>query len=146
MSEFSGTAKLRFNYRKLSTKQKLQLLEKLKKKLGDVAEISFAYVYGGFVERGFFRDLDVAVWLKNPRKAFFYVVGFSAKLEIEMGFPIDLQVLNEAPLPFQFSVFTQGRVLFSKDEGLRVRLVDEVVRKYSDLKFLVRITRKNRRN
>jgi len=91
------------------------------------------------VERDFSRDLDIAVWLKNPDKAFYYVVDFSAKLEIEMGFPIDLQVFNKASLPFQFYVSTWGNLLFSRDESLTVMMVDDVVRKYGDLKFLVKM-------
>jgi len=101
-----------------------------------VDEILFAYVYGGFRERDFFRDLDVAVWLKNPGKVFYYMVGFSARLEIELAFPVDLQVLIGAPLSFQFYVLMRGSLLFSRDESLRVMVIDEVVRKYGDLKFV----------
>ena len=136
MSEFSDVAKLKFNYRELSAEERFKLLEKLREELKGVTEISFAYVHGGFIERDFFRDLDVAVWLKNPHRAFYYTVSFSAKLEIKMGVPVDLQVLNGAPLPFKFHVFTMGRLLFSKDESLRVRLVDEAVREYIDIRQL----------
>jgi hypothetical protein len=52
-----------------------------------------------------------------------------------MKVPIDLQTLNEAPLPFKFYVFTQGKLLFSKDENLRAKLVDKVIRNYIDLKY-----------
>lgn len=141
MSEFSDVAKLKFNYLKLSAEERLKLLEKLKKELKGVTEISFAYVHGGFIERDFFRDLDVAVWLKNSHRAFHYTVSFSAKLEIKMRVPVDLQVLNGAPLPFKFHVFTRGRLLFSKDESLRVRLADEVVREYIYLKQLGKFIR-----
>ena len=126
----------KFNYRKLSTEEKIKLLNELRAKLEAVNDVSFAYVYGGFIERDFFRDLDVAVWLKNPSEAFHYAVDFSAKLEIEMKVPVDLQVLNQAPLPFKFHVFTKGKLLFSKDEKLRAELADEIIREYLDLKQL----------
>ena len=123
------------NYIKLPDKERILLLERLASRLKADPEILFAYVYGSFIKREFFKDLDVAVWLKNLSKAFSYVVDFSARLEIELGVPVDVQVLNEAPLPFKFHVLTEGKLLCSEDEVFRVKLVDEVIRNYLDLKF-----------
>jgi len=133
------TIKLRFRYRRLSAEQKLRLLERLTERLEGVRELLFAYVHGSFMERDSVRDLDVAIWIGDPDRAFYYTVDFSAELEVEMRFPLDVQVLNQAPLPFRHYVFTRGRLLFSRDENLRVRLVDEVTRQYLDLKQLVEI-------
>jgi len=137
MSAPMDIAKLEFKYRKLSDEQKLKLLERLKERLEGASEVVFAYVYGSFVERDSFRDLDAAIWIRNLGKAFYYTVDFSAKLEVEMGVPVDVQVLNEAPLPSKHRVFTRGRLLLSRDENLRLRLVDEVIRQYIDLKHLI---------
>ena len=128
--------RLKFRYYSLSVEEKLRISSFLGEKLKDEDEVVFAYVYGGFVEREIFRDVDVAVWIKNTDKAFYYTVDFSAKLEVEVGFPVDLQVLNQTPLPFKYHVFTDGKLLFSKDEKLRLKIVDETVRKYFDLKML----------
>jgi len=144
MSGSMDIAKLEFKYRKLSDEQKRKLLERLKKRLEDTSEIVFGYVHGGFLERNSFRDLDVAIWIRDSGKAFYYTVDFSAKLEVEMGVPVDVQVLNEAPLPFKHYVFTRGRLLLSRDENLRLRLIDEVVRQYADLKQLVETASRNR--
>ena len=138
MSGSVDIAKLEFKYRRLSAEQKLKLLERLRERFEGVSGVVFAYVYGSFVERDSFRDLDVGVWIRSVGDAFYYTVDFSAKLEVEMGVPVDVQVLNEAPLPFKHYVFTRGRLLFSKDENLRLRLVDEVARQYMDLKQLKR--------
>jgi len=53
----------------------------------------------GLLERRFFRDVDIAVWLEDPREALHYVIYFSAELEAEVKLPADVQVLNEAPSP-----------------------------------------------
>jgi predicted nucleotidyltransferase len=90
---------------------------------------------GGFLESSFFRDVDVAVWMSDVEKAFYYTFDFSAKFEVEAGFPVDLHVLNEAPLPFKNHVFTTGMLLFSKDEELRHRIVDQTIKEYIDLKL-----------
>ena len=144
MSGSMDIAKLEFKYRKLSDEQKLKLLERLKGRLKEAGAVVFAYVHGSFMERDSFRDLDVAIWIRNPGKAFYYTVDFSAKLEVEMGVPVDVQVLNEAPLPFKHYIFTRGRLLLSRDENLRLRLVNEVVRQYVDLKQLIETASKNR--
>lgn len=138
------TANLEFKYRRMSADQKLKLLEGLRARLEGDSGIAFVYVHGGFVDRDSFRDVDVAMWVGDPGKAFYYTVDFCAKLEAEMGVAVDVQVLNEAPLPFRYYVFTRGRLLFSRDENLRLRLVDEVVRQYADLKQLMEITSRNR--
>jgi predicted nucleotidyltransferase len=123
-------------YRKLTVEEKERLLESLRKELEGVDGIVFAYVHGGFVEMDVFRDVDVAVWIKNPEDALDYEVDFSAKLEADLKTPIDLHALNQAPLSFRHHALTRGKLLFSKDEETRIRLIDETVRQYADLKKL----------
>lgn len=79
--------------------QKLKLLERLRRRLEGVSAVVFAYLHGSFVDRDSFRGLDVAIWIRGPGESFYYTVDFSAKLVVEMGVPVDVQVLNEAPLP-----------------------------------------------
>jgi hypothetical protein len=49
-------------------------------------------------------------------------------------------VLNEAPLPFKHHVFTTGILLFSKDEMLRHRIIDQVMKEYIDLKLTEKLS------
>lgn len=144
MNGFAAMAELEFKYHELSVEDRSELIDKLAKLLDDVSEITFAYVHGGFMERDSFRDLDVAIWIEDRDRAFFYTVDFSAKIEVGMGVPVDIQVLNEAPLPFKYHVFTQGKLLFSKDEVLRIRMADEVIRQYMDVKKLTDVLPENR--
>jgi hypothetical protein len=131
---------LEFRYYKLSAEEKARLLDFLRKRLEGIDDIIFAYVHGGFLERSFFRDVDVAVWISDVEKAFYYTVDFSAKLEVEAGFPVDLHVLNEAPLPFKHHVFTTGMLLFSKDEEMRHSIVDQIIKEYIDLKLTEKLS------
>lgn len=121
--------------------EKSRLLKEIAEKLEAIDEIVFAYVHGGFIERRSFRDVDVAIWIADPKRSFHYTVDFSAKLEVELGIPIDIQVLNEAPLPFKHNVFTCGKLLLSKNEGLRLQMADRVIRQYLDLKSHVNWSR-----
>ena len=136
MKDFYHDQEPKIRYIKLSAKEKGKLLKNLKSRLRSNDEIMFAYVHGSFIEREFFRDIDVALWLKTPHMAFNYTVDLSSKLEMELGIPIDIQVLNEAPLPFKFHVFTNGKLLYSRNENLRIEKADQSLRNYLDLKQL----------
>lgn len=114
------------------------LLRGLRRLLEGVEGIVFAYAHGSFVELDTFRDVDVALWVKDPEDAFSYAVDLSAKLEAEVGVPVDVHVLNDAPLSFKCHVFTKGELLLSIDDGFRLRMLDETLRRYFDLKVLNR--------
>ncbi|QOJ78912.1 nucleotidyltransferase domain-containing protein [Infirmifilum lucidum] len=123
-------------YYRLDWREREALMEKLRDRVSADGGIVFAYVHGGFLRREFFRDVDVAVWIRDEGEAFQYAVDFSVRLEEELGLPVDVQVLNEAPLPFKFHVFTGGRLIFSRDEELRLRILEGAVKEYLDFKFL----------
>jgi hypothetical protein len=69
-------------------------------------------------------------------------VDLSSKLEMELGIPIDIQVLNEAPLSSKFHVFTNGKLLYSRNENLRIEKADQALRNYLDLKQLTALISK----
>lgn len=129
-----------FKYYGLPAEERDKLLNLLRRRLEGLKDVLFAYVHGSFVEKPQFRDLDIALWIKDPRRAFYYTVDFSAALEVDFKLPIDIHVLNEAPLPFKYRIFRRGKLLFSKDEKLRTRLIDETFRTYWDLKVMIRKT------
>lgn len=130
---------LEFRFFQMKPEERLKLRERLKGFLAEIDSVVFAYVHGGFVELKSFRDVDIAVWVEDPDDAFSYVVELSAKLGAELGVPTDIHVLNEAPLPFRYHVYTRGKLLVSRDEGLRLRALDEALRQYFDLKSCRRI-------
>ncbi len=133
---------MELKYWTLTEEEKHNLLEKIKSLLEKDDEIVFAIVHGSFIERDSFRDVDIAIWIKNPEKALQYTINLPCKIEEETKVTIDVQVLNEAPLPFKHHVLTSGRTLFSKDEKLRIKLSDETIRQYIDLKLLTEYSSK----
>jgi len=124
-------------YYELPAEERERVLRAIAERLAGDSNVVFAYAHGGFVRRRFFRDVDVAVWLRDPGDPLRYVVDLSAELEVEVGLPVDLQVLNEAPLPFKYRVVTEGKLLFSRDERLRKELVNAIVREYLDFQFFL---------
>ncbi len=125
-----------FRFYSIPELKKKEILKTLGKELERDSNIVFAYVHGGFLERNVFRDVDVAVWIKNFKEALNYEVRFSVFFELKLKIPVDIHVLNEAPLPFKYNVFTKGKLLFSRNEKLRLNVVNNVVRQYIDLLLL----------
>ena len=60
------------------------------------------------------------------------------RLDHDTGFPIDVRVLNDAPVPFLFHVFREGRLLLSRNDELLADLMERTVREYLDMEPLLR--------
>ena len=97
-----------FKYYRMCFEERERLLCELRRALESVKGILFAYVHGGFVKRELFRDVDVAVWIGEHEDPFKYEVDLSSKVEVELKVPVDIHVLNEAPVTFKYAVFTGG--------------------------------------
>lgn len=106
-------------------------------------DVVFAYVYGSFLKDRPFHDVDVAVYLDitDEREMDVFALKLSADLEKSLfqrrnrNLPVDVRVLNQAPLGFLYHVF-RGKLLFSRDDALRTQEVERTVSRYLDLKPL----------
>ena len=112
--------------KKLDKKEKDFLMLQLRDLLAGKEPVMFVYLHGSFLGEGFFRDIDVAVYFdsrafEDSSGMFNYSLSLSAECDMATtGVAFDLRPLNLAPLPFRFDVVTKGRVLYSRDEELRV--------------------------
>lgn len=117
-------------------KSKENIFKTLKRKLSSSGEIIFCYIHGSFLDDYPFHDIDIAVYVDQkkikPQQAFDYSFQLSLNLSGEIGLEIDIQVMNYAPLGFQHSVFKNGKLLFSKDENLRLNLIESASLEYID--------------
>lgn len=80
--------------------------------LKDKGEIIFAYLHGSFLEGGF-QDVDVAVYLSelkisSKREVLRCELELERELEEVISLPIDVRILNHAPLYFKFEVIKGG--------------------------------------
>ncbi|NOR22518.1 MAG: nucleotidyltransferase domain-containing protein [Candidatus Aminicenantes bacterium] len=111
-------------------------VENLKKKLSSRNEIIFSYIHGSFLDNYPFHDIDIAVYVDQEKiisqKAFDYSFQLSLDLSKETGFEIDIQIMNYAPLGFRHSVLKNGILLFSKNEKLRLDLIENISLEYID--------------
>lgn len=119
-------------------------VQKLKKFLSGCEDIVFAYLHGSFVEGEEFRDVDVAVFLTGgtvrSRDDVEYEIALSLRLGKEMGLPVDVKLLNDAPLSFRYHA-SRGVLLMTKDESSREEFLNRTWSEYFDFLPLSRIYR-----
>ena len=117
---------------KLSGKEK----EKIKKNLTEIIqnkeEVIFAYLHGSFLINGF-NDIDLAFFVSGIEDILDYEISSSLEIEKQIHFPIDVKVLNNAPLGFKYEI-TKGELLFSRDEEIRTDFIEKAWHQYLDFK------------
>lgn len=110
-----------------------QLRSLLARDLDVRPEILLAVLHGSFARGGeTFRDIDVAVWLDPLKLAkherFRFALDLSVQLRLTLGHPVDVRVLNDAPLGFRYHALA-GSPLVVRDEAfladLRARTWDD---------------------
>ncbi|WP_456454066.1 nucleotidyltransferase domain-containing protein, partial [Thermococcus sp.] len=93
------------------------------------------YLHGSFLS-GPFRDIDIAVYTDGERDVF-----YELELEERLGFPVDVRVLNNAPISFRFKVL-KGELLFSRDEEKRCDFESRTMGDYHDFKYYLNAYRR----
>ncbi len=122
----------------LNLRQREELIKRLKNGLRDREEIAFAYLYGSFAEDTPFHDIDVGIYLSGIRQeeSTSYGIALSQILGNEVKLPVDVRVLNFAPVSFIYQVI-RGILIFDRNEELRAQVVEDTVKKYLDLKPII---------
>ncbi len=123
----------------LNQNTRQSLFGRLAGELVKAPEIVFAYVYGSVLDSELIHDVDVGLYLDDlelPRRS--EVLGaLGDRLSVAIELPVDMRILNAAPVSFLFHVF-RGHLLFSRDEELLTNLLEEVPRQYLDIAPLLR--------
>lgn len=104
-------------------------------------EVSLAFLFGSFVDQPVFRDVDVGVMVdphEVPLEAEFdFAAGLATDLEVHIRRPVDMVVLNHAPVSLRHHA-VRGEVLVSKEAELRDRLLETTWRMYADFEPFLR--------
>ncbi len=81
----------------------------------------------------------MAVYLKkvkNKKEALKYELSLERELEDIIDFPVDVRIINYAPLSFRFKIIKNSVLLFSKDEEIRGDFESLSIVEYHDFNFL----------
>jgi predicted nucleotidyltransferase len=102
----------------VASEEQERLVAVLVAELAARPEIAFAFLHGSFTAGGPFRDLDVAVYFDaervSPDQLRDYEAGLAIALEEKVMFPVDVRVLNDAPVSFRYHAI-KGRLLVARD-------------------------------
>ena len=99
--------------------------------------IVFAYLHGSF-QSNCFRDIDIGIYLKKrltKAQTVRYELALESQLRAHLPYPVDVRVLNQAPVSFRFQVIRKGTVLFSKNEDQRVEFECRTFARYHDFEI-----------
>lgn len=113
----------------LSKKEKENILTQINSLLRKKPEVVFAYCHGTFLAKTKigFRDIDIGLYLKkiSKKRTFDYEQKIANILEEKVKYSVDIKVLNFAPFYFLNNVFRTGKLLFSRDDLLLSKLIEE---------------------
>ena len=108
--------------------EKSQIIKNVAAILDERSDVIFGYIHGSTQNSDNPRDIDVAVFIdpglheKLAAKGEINM-GFAIPLEMELerriGKKVDVQILNDAPLGFQYRVINCGTVVTDKDSNIR---------------------------
>ncbi len=124
----------------LSIPEREALKERIRAYLTSRGDVLFAYIHGSFLGDHPFRDIDVAVFVRSKPDRF-YEMELEDELSRLTGFPVDVRVLNDAPVEFRFHVIG-GELLFSRDEKARCDFEERTMREYHDYSHYLELYRR----
>ena len=125
---------MKYNHYSVSDEEMSGLESAAKTFLAAKNGIVFAYIHGSFVTGEKFRDIDIAAYFEHPPG---HIIEEELSLETELSrvmnnLPVDLRILNHAPLSFRYNVIRYGRPIFVRDNDSRCEFMEETLRNYFD--------------
>src|SRR3990170_7875140 len=122
--------------------QRAKIIQQLKRFFIGEKEILFAYLHGSFMDLEKFNDIDIAVYLDEKIikkvKPMDFEISLSFKIEKVTKFPVDVKILNFAPLSFRYHA-TDGLLLFSRNELKREEFLCKTWDEYFDFLHVSRL-------
>lgn len=117
----------------LEQTQKENVVKQIVSALTEYDEIILAYVFGSFIQSDYFSDIDLGILLEETLAT---PLNIELQLEIALEdivhYPIDVRILNQAPLSFCQNVIRYGRVVLEKDANLRADFMGRILKQYFD--------------
>ncbi len=126
-----------------SKAEKKKIVTRLRSLLGSQNVIRFAYLYGSFLEEIPCHDIDIGVYVQGitGTDMTFYALELGEQFSREAGCPVDVRVLNDAPVSFLFHVL-KGKLLSEQNPKLHAQVFENTVCRYLDIQpLLLRATR-----
>jgi len=110
------------------------------------AEILFVYIFGSFISMRSFSDIDIGiVTMMDLSRPLAYELELENQLEKTIKYPVDVRILNQAPISFSQNVFRTGRVIIDKNPNIRADFEGRILKQYFDFspfqkRYLLEVT------
>jgi predicted nucleotidyltransferase len=108
--------------------------------LASFSGVQVAYVYGSFLTREDFRDIDIALFLDEDlspagQESLGEAIGISVEEALAFRHTCDVRVLNRAPVWFQYEVIRTGRAVYARTDEERFDRETTALVAYMDMKY-----------
>ena len=116
------------------TQTKAEIVSNVAGFLKSIDSVVFAYIFGSFARGEIFSDIDIGVYLKGNLRQSLLKVELEMEDNIQelVGYPVDVRVLNEAPVTFVFHVIKEGLLVKDEDTDIRSDFEGIVFKKTND--------------
>jgi predicted nucleotidyltransferase len=119
---------------RLDTEERHRVEQALSAELARDRSVVFAYLYGSFIEPQAFHDIDVGVYVENVPvdRLTARALDLAQCLSDTVRMPVDVRILNVAPVSFLFHVL-RGRLLCCRDDAVLAEVMERTVSRYLDI-------------
>ncbi|MBW1957538.1 MAG: nucleotidyltransferase domain-containing protein [Deltaproteobacteria bacterium] len=96
-------------------------------------EIFSVYIFGSFISKRHFSDIDIGIITDmDLNKTLDFELKLENRLEKLIKYPVDVRILNQAPISFSQNVFRAGRVIIDKNPNMRADFEGRILKQYFD--------------
>ncbi|MDD4651867.1 MAG: nucleotidyltransferase domain-containing protein [Methanothrix sp.] len=115
------------------------MIARIGQMISNYPEVQTAYIFGSFLKRDDYRDIDIALLLSGNISSYKALklalrIGSDLDLSIMPGRDFDVRILNNSHPEFQYEVVKTGLSVFSRDKQEQHDFEAEVLSTYLDLK------------
>jgi predicted nucleotidyltransferase len=124
--------------------RKDQIMSAIAEVLIQAEGIDFSYIFGSFIDVDIpFHDIDLGVFFvgNNRLQMSEDANNLATILSRKTGYPVDVRVLNNAPVSFVYNVL-KGKLIYEKNEDIRCQVMENTVRSYLDMKPILYLATK----
>ncbi len=97
-------------------------------------KIVFAYIFGSFVNKSKYNDIDIAIYLSNGKIDTLEYLNLKRELMDIASVDVDLVILNEANPLLKHEIFKDGIRIFSRNSSLESNIHVHSLFEYEDMK------------
>ena len=91
------------------------------------------YLFGSFVTEEPFSDIDIGILMEGPEAELLDTeLKLETELEKNIPYPVDVRMMNGAPVPFARNVIGEGIVILDKHKNDRADFEALTLKKYFD--------------